>query len=128
MENKDDQIQFSMLSFRKTVWYFLFVLYLFPKTQRCFFLKICRFYAFEKMRDRMKTFFFLIFLQTNEAILKHLNMISIKRSWIYNAFLSVYELTHYPCFDQMHFMQKVITGHKTTEKTSSQPIKGLFLY
>ena len=42
--------------------------------------------------------------------------------------LSVYELTHYPCFDQMHFMQKVITGHKTTEKTSSQPIKGLFLY
>ena len=55
-------------------------------------------------------------------------MISIKRSWIYNA-CSLYELTHYPCFDQMHFMQKVITGHKTTEKMlSSQPIKGLFLY
>lgn len=54
-------------------------------------------------------------------------MISIKRSWIYNAG-SLYELTHYPYFDQMHFMQKVITGHKTTEKMSSQPIKGLFLY
>lgn len=54
-------------------------------------------------------------------------MISIKRSWIYNAG-SLYEFTHYPFFVQMHFMQKVITGHKTTEKMSSQPIKGLFLY
>ena len=55
-------------------------------------------------------------------------MISIKRvrSTILLFRIGTDEITHSPCFDQMHFMERVITRHTNTEKSfPSQPIKGL---